>query len=336
MKAPDASPADVADVAEGPRILAVPYSDAAAARWDQLVSASYAGTFLHSRRFLGYHGARFRDLSLLLEDERHELLGVFPAAADRDVPGRVVSHPGITYGGVVHAGALRGERMVAAFEAARAHWSAQGFETLRYKAVPHIYHRVPGQDDLYALFRLNARRYRCDLSCTIDFARREAPSSRRIRAAKQATKNGIQVETGANLAPRLWAVLEENLAEKHGVKPVHSLAEILQLEALFPSNVEFVAGLHDGAVVAGVVLFRTERVSHAQYIASSSSGAKLHALDAVLEHCIRAAQARSMRYFDFGISNERDGRHLNSGLHRFKSEFGGGGVVHEFFELDTR
>ena len=37
--------------------------------------------------------------------------------------------------------------------------------------------------------------------------------------------------------------------------------------------------------------------------------------------------------FDFGISTEAEGMILNEGLYRFKSEFGGGGVVHEFYEM---
>jgi lipid II:glycine glycyltransferase (peptidoglycan interpeptide bridge formation enzyme) len=40
------------------------------------------------------------------------------------------------------------------------------------------------------------------------------------------------------------------------------------------------------------------------------------------------------RYFDFGISNEQEGRILNEGLYRFKVSFGAGGVVHEFYEVE--
>lgn len=46
--------------------------------WDGLVDGSWNGTFLHKRRFLSYHGERFRDVSLLVEDTRGRLMGVFP------------------------------------------------------------------------------------------------------------------------------------------------------------------------------------------------------------------------------------------------------------------
>ena len=336
MSVEDISASAPAASAQRRLIRAVPYTESEAERWDEFVAGAFAATFLHTRKFLSYHGNRFQDASLLLENEKGELAGVLAAAADPDNPKEVISHPGITYGGVLHAGALRGERMIEAFEAARNCWLGQGFQTLRYKPVPHIYHRVPSGDDLYALFRLKAKRYRCDLSCSVDLSGRLRPSHGHIRGARQAQKQGVVVNEGAERAAQLWQVLEENLAEKHGARPVHTLAEIQHLHSLFPANIQFVTGVREGQVIAGVVLFVTPRVVHAQYIASRAAAAKTYALDLVLEHCIRGAAAQGARYFDFGISNERQGQYLNTGLYQFKAEFGGGGVVHECYELDLR
>jgi lipid II:glycine glycyltransferase (peptidoglycan interpeptide bridge formation enzyme) len=61
---------------------------------------------------------------------------------------------------------------------------------------------------------------------------------------------------------------------------------------------------------------------------------KVSALDAVFDGAIIDANRAGVRYFDFGTSNEDEGAVLNEGLYRFKAEFGGGGVAHEFFELD--
>ena len=60
----------------------VPYEDPDAVRWDDFVARTFAGTFLHTRRFLSYQGDRFRDVSLLLEDEKNSLVGVFPTAVE--------------------------------------------------------------------------------------------------------------------------------------------------------------------------------------------------------------------------------------------------------------
>src|SRR5258706_14896772 len=81
-----------------------PYTGADAERWDDAVARSAAGTFLHTRRFLSYHGDRFQDCSLLCEDRKGRLIGVFPAALKPDDPACVASHPGAPYGGLLFFG----------------------------------------------------------------------------------------------------------------------------------------------------------------------------------------------------------------------------------------
>lgn len=313
---------------------ASPYSAPDAVAWDEIVARCPMATFLHTRRFLSYHQDRFQDISLLLKDERQHCLALFPAAVDPTEAKRVVSHPGITFGGLLHTGELYGEKMIEAMEAVKDHYAKQGFHTLRYKVVPHIYHQAPAQDDLYALFRAGANRYRCDLSCAINLDHRLQISERRKRGQKKAGKSGVEISEGTRFIQPLWSVLESNLARKFQLRPVHSIEEITSLHSLFPENIEFVVATLDSAVVAGIVLFVTPGVVHVQYTASSESGQKVSALDAVFEYSIKKARARGARYFDFGISTENDGQHLNTSLYQYKSEFGGGGVVHDFYELN--
>lgn len=310
-----------------------PYEEGMSSEWDALVRESAVGTMLHTRRFLSYHGARFDDRSLAIRDGSGRLLAVFPSALLPSDPSVVVSHPGITYGGVVGRDQCRGESMLRALQAICDHYAALGIRRLQYKAVPLLYHRMPFQDDLYALFVLNAVRYRCDLTATIDLQHRGKIGSCRKRGYKKAVKSGVRLESGSEYAASLWEVLTANLV-KHGVKPVHSLDDILLLHERFPEEIEFVVALVAGRVEAGVVLFHSSMVCHAQYIASSQVGYGVNALDMVFEHAIAGAAESGKRYFDFGNSNEDGGRVLNEGLYIFKSEFGAGGCVHEFYEID--
>jgi hypothetical protein len=312
-----------------------PYRDDDAAEWDEFIAEAPMATFLHSRRFLSHHGGRFADQSVLLHDSRSRLVGVFPAATDPADDRRVVSHPGITYGGVVHRGQLGGVEMVSAIADLRDHYARRGFRTIRYKAVPDIYHRRPSADDAYALANLGARLYRCDLSCAIDLSDRARPSERRRRGNRKASERGVEVVSDSEHLEEFWVLLEENLARRHAARPTHSAGEMQALLSLFPDSIEIVTASVDGAIVAGVVLFRTERVVHAQYVGSTEEGRAAFALDAVFEDCIRRAMTSGARFFDFGISTEAEGRVLNASLHRFKAEFGGGGVVHRFYELDS-
>ncbi|HEY0006603.1 MAG TPA: hypothetical protein VGB17_17610, partial [Pyrinomonadaceae bacterium] len=94
------------------------YTETDAEMWDEFISQAPMSTFLHTRRFLSYHGNRFRDASLLLMDQHNRLAGVLPAAVDKGNERRVVSHPGITYGGWLHRGELLGECMLEALQVA--------------------------------------------------------------------------------------------------------------------------------------------------------------------------------------------------------------------------
>lgn len=301
--------------------------------WDDFCVSSLQATILHTRKFLSYHGNRFVDKSLIIEEDR-KWVGLFPAALSPAEKGLAVSHPGSTYGGVLHQGGLRGERMIQTFEAILQFFIAEGCFRLLYKAIPTFYHKSPAQDDLYALFRLGAQRVRCDLSSTIDLNYRIPVNERRRRCLKKAINSGLEIVEGNENLPALWDVLKHNLATKHGVKPVHSLSEINELSERFSSSIRCVCGQLKGETIAGIVLFVTPTTYHAQYISSSSIGYEVSALDLIFEYCIDRAIQEQKRWFDFGISNENQGAILNEGLYRFKSEFGGGGFLHEFFELN--
>ena len=303
------------------------------ARWDAFVSDAPMATFLHSRRFLSYHGDRFDDRSLLVFDEKDRLVGVLPAAVDPNDKARVVSHPGATYGGLVHTGRLLGDGMLRALDAACAHYRASAFTHLLYKATPSIYHRAPYDDDLYALFRLDARRVRCDLSAAIALENRGRVSDRRRRGARKAATSGVEIRAGRDLLPRYWPVLEATLRDRHGARPVHALDEIKLLADLFPDNIRCCCALMDDEVVAGVVLFETATVAHAQYIAATPVGRSVGALDMLFDSLIEHARDSGKRFFDFGISNEEHGRMLNTDLFGFKTEFGASGIVHDFYEV---
>jgi lipid II:glycine glycyltransferase (peptidoglycan interpeptide bridge formation enzyme) len=154
--------------------------------------------------------------------------------------------------------------------------------------------------------------------------------------SQQALKKGIsivEVDQEADIT-ELWAVLEENLSRKHAAKPVHSLNDILLLKRLFPDEIQFMTAQDNGVMIAGFVLFSSKMVVHLQYSASSQAGYDCFALHPIVEKCVEMTRESGRRYFDFGISNEKDGRYLNTGLHAFKSKFGAGGALHEFYDLD--
>jgi GNAT acetyltransferase-like protein len=310
-----------------------PYAPGDEHAWDDLVAASWNGTFLHARGYLSCVDDRVEDASLVLEDAGGRLVGALPAGVHASDPTMLESHPAVAYGGIVHRGELQGARMVAALESVVERCYHDGWRTLRYKTVPHIYHRIPANDDLYALFRLRALRSRCDVASVIDLRQRPSPSNRRMRSLRKAERAGVQIARGAEHMDALWSVISGRLSAKFGAEPLHDAQALVRLRALFPDRVECVVGLLDHSVAAGVVLLRTGCVDHAQYIAADDRGYRASALDAVLSHCIADAEERGTRYFSFGNSTAYGGRVFNESLFSYKAGFGAGAVVHECYDI---
>ena len=73
-------------------------------------------------------------------------------------------------------------------------------------------------------------------------------------------------------------------------------------------------------------------IAHAQYIASTDDGREACAVDGIVEHLLTDVY-RQKRYFDFGISTESAGRHLNSGLIANKETYGARCTVYDTYEI---
>jgi hypothetical protein len=304
--------------------------------WEDLVTRACNGTFLHTRRFISYHGDRFRDRSLVLENRRGRIVGVFPAAEAPADPEMIISHPGLTYGGVVHDGSVRGASMIGALDAIASYYRSLGYRRLRYKVVPPIYHVPPAEDDLYALFRLGARRHQCDLSVAVDVTGRGRVTYRRRRSRRRAESEGVRVQEDWDEIAGFWRILEQNLARRHGASPVHSLAEIQILHERFPDAILLITAKIDADLAGGALLFLSTRVLRMQYTATTEQGRAACATDPVVEYAIDIAGKRGCRYLDFGTCTLDEGRSLHQDLHHFKVSFGGGGVLCDHYELDLR
>src|SRR5438477_2063831 len=132
--------------------------------WNDFVSNAKNGLFLFQRDYMDYHSDRFEDCSLLFfEDER--LRAIMPANRQADA---LISHGGLTFGGVLSDSRMNVELMLKVFDALKSYLRERGVGKVIYKAVPHIYHRLPSEEDLYCLYRHGAPLVRRDISSTID------------------------------------------------------------------------------------------------------------------------------------------------------------------------
>lgn len=307
------------------------YTPAKRPDWDAFVGVSRNGTFLFRRGYMDYHADRFTDCSLLAYDDRGRLAGVLPASLHG---AEVRSHGGLTYGGwVFGTPGPTGAEVVEIFEAMADFYRSMGIETLIYKPVPSIYHLSPAADDLYALFRLRAtlRSRQLSSALVLGQSRMSHSAADNVRRARRAALAFGPSERWAEF----WTMLTRRLAERHGVKPVHTLAEIESLRAACPDRIRlYCATSPQGEMLAGTVIYDCGRVLHTQYIASSEAGRSCGALAGLFDWLIDYETPRdSTRYLDFGTSCERDARVLNQGLLAQKSSYGARGVVYDEYLL---
>lgn len=308
----------------------VKYEDKQKSLWDDFITHSKNGIFLFYRDYMEYHSDRFVDYSIMFFDD-NRLIAVMPANIRDDV---VYSHGGLTFGGIISDPRMKTSMMLELFAALKEYLKTKGIKKLVYKAIPYIYHNVPAEEDIYALFRHNAKLIRRDVSSTIFLEERIAFSKGRRWCIKKSKTNGLDVRKSYDFKT-FMAIEAENLRKKYGVKPTHTTDEIQLLASRFPENIKLFAAYKDDIMVAGVVIYESKNVAHTQYIAATDEGKKLFAVDLIHDFLINGYY-KEKKYFDFGISTENKGLYLNEGLISFKEEFGARAVVHDFYELNIK
>jgi hypothetical protein len=295
--------------------------------WNTFVNNAKNGIFLFNRDYMEYHRDRCIDCSLMCY-QKGKLIAVFPAHREGDT---LASHNGLTFGGFVTGTTMKAATMLDLFEAFICWAREHGFGRVLYKCIPHIYHRIPSDEDAYALFLHGAKLIKRDLSSTIDLAHR--PVFQRVRRQNicRACNQGIYIREDDNYS-EYWLILEENLHQRYGKQPTHSCDEIIALHQIFPSTIRLFSCYAEDRMVAGVIIYESSQVAHTQYIASSGEGRELSAVDLVLSHLIQDVFNKKL-FFDFGISTEQDGRYLNRNLTFFKEGFGAGTITHDLYEV---
>lgn len=306
------------------------YDASLAAMWNDFVRASRNGTFLLERDYMDYHADRFADCSWLAF-KGNRLMALLPANIVRE--GTLQSHGGLTYGGwVLPPAHLDGSDLLDIFRQACCEWRSSGIKALDYKPVPYIYASRPSQEDEYALFRLGAHLTERNLSATIDLRNPGTFNQQQRRhLAKAARLEPVVTETAD--IDGFMAMLSACLRERHDTEPVHTADEMRLLASRFSENIRFFVTLLDGEMQAGVCVYDTGRVAHAQYIATTPRGRELNLLTPLFHKLITETYAHR-DYFDFGISNENHGLYLNFGLLRQKYSYGATGTVYSRYLLE--
>lgn len=303
----------------------VKYSPDHQQEWDNFVESSKNGTFLFKRAYMDYHADRFHDNSFLFY-KKGRLYSILPANINDKT---LFSHQGLTYGGMIMDEHCTAEGVLELFNLLIGKLREDGIEKFIYKPVPHIYHTLPSEEDLYAIFRLNASLVGRNISSVYDFNNPLQFSKLRKRMVKRALKNEIIVRQTNDYAS-FWQILSENLKEKYGASPVHSLEEISNLSNRF-SNIRLFSAFSSNEMIGGVLCYFTSKVIRVQYISANAEGKEKGAIDAIFNYLL--SNSPKNLYFDFGTSNENGGHYLNESLIHQKQGFGARAICYDTYEI---
>ncbi|WP_317172441.1 GNAT family N-acetyltransferase [Gelidibacter maritimus] len=299
--------------------------------WNAFVSNSKNATFLFHRDFMEYHQERFEDFSLMIF-KREKLVALLPANRVGD---EVYSHQGLTYGGLILSKNIRFENVLQSYEILLKFLYEQHIKSLYIKEIPSIYHHIPAEEIAYLNFIMSAQLIRRDTLSVIDNQNRLKFSGSRLEGIKRAKKYQLRIEEDGDFEIFWNEILIPNLLKKHNANPVHSLDDILYLKNTFPENIKQFNAYHAGQIVAGATIFETENVAHCQYISGNDDKNRLGSLDGLHDYLINTVYVKK-RYFDFGTSNENDGKNINKGLQFWKEGFGARTQTQDFLRIDPQ
>lgn len=315
-----------------------PYDDTRKSAWQECRLRVRQQSFLFSRDFMDYHRDRFPDASLMALDAKGTPVALLPACRNPKDGAEVTSHAGLTYGGLLTTEQATAVWTARVLDACMARYAQAGYERMVYKPTPHIYHACPSEEDLYWLFRRDARLQARAVSSVVPLGQPCALSTLRRRKVRKAA--GLRLETQGGNLEEYWQLLTAVLQTRHATRPVHSLAEMRLLMGRFGTEIRLYAARSeaDGEMLAGCLLFVTPGVVHVQYIAASDRGCRACALDWLFARIIERAgeDFPGRRHLDFGISTEEGGRLLNEGLIFQKEGFGARAVCYDTYVLDLR
>lgn len=312
----------------------LPYSPELDQRFDHFVMQESAnGTFLQTRRFLNYHPAgRFNEASFALQ-KSGTIVAYFPGVEKEQT---FVSHAGSTFGGPIIAKPYyTGARLFEVLQEADQYLTAN-FKHSVLKITPALFAEESPDMLEYVLEHLGYTRH-TELSS-------QTPLSTGIDPLENCNRNQKRLWVAANKfieelpEKDRWVYrpleTEEDIAtfhkfltiskEKHHVKPIHTLEDLLDLKKRIPENLRFRGLFFGGRYVCGMLqfVFGKTKVLHDQNISPDESFTEFHHTTPMNLFALREAVQEGFRHFSWGISTENGGNFLNENLFHYKESFG--------------
>ena len=306
------------------------YNHTLSKEWDHFVEGARNGHFMFKRDYIAYHKNRFQDCSLVFYYKSH-IVAVLPAHLEQDT---LCSHRGLSFGCFITSDKVGINLMLELFASCIAFCKESQIKTWEYKAIPHIYHSVPSEEDLYALHFYNAELILRTPYMCIDF-RKIIPfhKCKQMQLRQYKSHYSVKIKETEDF-PFFWSRLSHVLNKYHQTTPVHTVDEINYLASYFPKNIRtYIAETeHQGKTVyAGAVLYISKQVVHVQYSFTERESSSL--MLAIYDYLIEKYRHSGLCFFSSGIS-AKEAKVLNNNLIYFKEKIGMRSCLQEIYRLE--
>lgn len=315
-------------------ITIVKYDTEKKEEWNAFNRDSINGLFMFDRDYMDYHSDRFLDHSLMFY-YGDELIAILPANDDQK--GEFFSHQGLTYGGFVFNEKMKQHIMVDCFDRWFSYLDDNNFAKVAYKAIPHIFHRIPAEEDIYLMHVIGADVENTQVATTLNLENRVRMSKGRKAQISRAKREGVEIYEREDVDSymQFFDLENELLKEHHGAHTVHSAEEMILLHSRFPQQIRLFTAEKDEQILAGAVIYEYSNVIHTQYLGSFGEGRIIGALDYLITEIV-FQYSESKRWMDFGTSSKEKGRGINFGLISQKEGFGGRSLAYTAYEFDVK
>lgn len=309
--------------------------------WDKFVDESNNGTMFHKHAFLDYHEpGKFNFYHLMIRKDG-KLIGVLPGGISKD-GNDFWSPTGASYGSIVtkdiHYRLAQG-----IIDAVMEYFRKENFREIYLIPPPLVYSQNYSQHLEYAMlyrkfdFELHYISHAIDLKHGDDFLAYFDKTSRKtihkiLREDKIVIRESEDYET-------FHKILLDNKA-RHGVKPTHSLEDMIKLRELMPENVKLLMVYHDDKPIAGSWLFLcNSKVVLCFYNMLLYEYEYLKPIYLVMYETVRWAVENGYEWVDIGVSQDtkaEDPMTPSINLIDFKERFDSRGILRSTYRYKFR
>lgn len=311
----------------------IPYTDDWKNAWDDFVLASNNGTMFHLQRFLQYHEKGKFSWHHLMFVEKNKLVAVLPAA----MMGSTLESPiGASYGSFV-TGDIDFATALAIVDVFSEYCREKQFERALLTPAPFIYQNVISQNLDYALAYRGFTVDKHYISHAIrlgssDFVKDFQSTARRY-IHKYLREHTLNIEISQDYES-FYPILLKN-KQRHGVKPTHTLEDLLRLKSLLPDNLVLFLVKKGSKPIAGSLVFVCNRqVALCFYNMLLYEYEEYNPIHAVMYEVAKWATERGFRWVDIGVSQDTKAENPMTpamSLIRFKEKFNARGILRSTF-----